>query len=47
MLIGKHLPLLLRAAGAISADWAAWQSRAAGHGGRAPAAPSTVAHGSG
>ncbi|CCG03844.1 IclR family transcriptional regulator domain-containing protein [Blastococcus saxobsidens] len=26
-LLGEHLPLLLRAAGDISADWALWQSR--------------------
>ena len=26
VLIGNHLPLLLQAASAISADWAAWQS---------------------
>ena len=26
LLIGKHLPLLLQAAGSISADWAACQS---------------------
>ena len=26
VLMGRHLPLLLQAAGAISADWAVWQS---------------------
>jgi IclR family pca regulon transcriptional regulator len=26
-LLGEHLPLLLRAAGEVSADWARWQSR--------------------
>ena len=33
-LTGHHLPLLLRAAGEVSADWALWQSRpVAVHGG--------------
>ena len=25
-LLGEHLPLLLRAAGEVSADWARWQA---------------------
>jgi IclR family pca regulon transcriptional regulator len=27
VLVSEHLPLLLRAAGDISAEWALWQSR--------------------
>jgi IclR family pca regulon transcriptional regulator len=26
-LVGEHLPLLLRTAGEVSAEWALWQSR--------------------